>query len=104
LAVTSVRGFGRRRRGRGRCRSGYGAIGPLNRIDPVRAQQHLMFPVIDVDLGPRWEFNLGLGFGLTPSTDTYLIKMILGYRLDVPKAEFDVPKAGAGETDLRQRP
>jgi hypothetical protein len=38
------------------------------------------------------------------STDTYLIKMILGYRLDVPKAEFDVPKAGAGETDLRQRP
>jgi hypothetical protein len=38
--------------------------------------------VIDLDLGPKWEFNAGVGFGLTPSTDRLIIKMILGYRFD----------------------
>jgi hypothetical protein len=58
----------------------YGDIGPVSNIDPPRKQQHLIFPVIDVDLGPRWEFNLGIGAGLTSSTDRLIIKMILGYR------------------------
>ena len=31
----------------------YGDIGPISRIDPPRKQQHLIFPVIDVDFGPR---------------------------------------------------
>jgi len=38
--------------------------------------------VVDLDLGPKWEFNAGVGFGLTPSTDQLIIKMILGYRFD----------------------
>jgi hypothetical protein len=58
----------------------YGDIGPISRIDPPRQQQHLVFSVIDVDLGPRWEFNFGVGAGLTPGTDRLIIKMILGYR------------------------
>ena len=33
-------------------------------------------------LGPRWEFNLGVGVGMTPSTDHLLVKMILGYRFE----------------------
>lgn len=60
----------------------YGAVGPLDRIDPGREQQHQIFPVVDIDLGPRWEFNFGIGIGLTPSTDSLLVKMILGYRFD----------------------
>ena len=58
----------------------YGAVGPVSGFDPVRRQQHMIFPVVDLNLGPRWEFNAGVGFGLTPSTDTYLLKVILGYR------------------------
>ena len=58
----------------------YGDIGPITHIDSLRHQQHLIFPVIDVDLGPRWEFNFGLGAGLTPATDRFIVKMILGYR------------------------
>ena len=58
----------------------YGGIGPVSAFDPIRRQQHLIFPVIDLDLGPRWEFNAGVGFGLTPSSDSFLIKVILGYR------------------------
>lgn len=58
----------------------YGAVGPVSAFDPVRRQQHLIFPVVDLNLGPRWEFNAGVGFGLTPSTDSYILKVILGYR------------------------
>jgi hypothetical protein len=60
----------------------YGALGPVTHLDRGRDQQHQIFPVIDLDLGPRWEFNAGIGFGLTPSTDRLIIKMILGYRFE----------------------
>jgi hypothetical protein len=39
--------------------------------------------VLDLDLGPRWEFNFGVGAGLTPSTDRLIVKLILGYRFDL---------------------
>jgi len=58
----------------------YGDIGPIDRIDRPRDQQHLIFPVLDIDLGPRWELNFGVGAGLTPATDRLIVKMILGYR------------------------
>ena len=62
----------------------YGAIGPVSGFDPIRRQQHLIFPVIDLNLGPRWEFNAGVGFGLTPSTDSYILKVLVGYRFGGP--------------------
>jgi len=60
----------------------YGSLGPLGHFDRSRDQQHQLFPVLDLDLGPRWEFNAGVGFGLTPSTDRLIVQMILGYRFD----------------------
>jgi len=60
----------------------YGALGPVTHLARGRDQQHQIFPVIDFDLGPRWEFNAGIGVGLTPSTDRLIIKMILGYRFE----------------------
>jgi hypothetical protein len=60
----------------------YSALGPVTHFDRPRDQQHQLFPVIDLDLGPKWEFNAGIGFGLTPTTDQLTIKMILGYRFD----------------------
>jgi len=60
----------------------YGALGPVSHFDRARDQQHQLFPVIDLDLGPQWEFNAGVGVGLTPSTDRLIIKMILGYRFN----------------------
>ncbi|MBI3637388.1 MAG: hypothetical protein HY216_14440 [Candidatus Rokubacteria bacterium] len=58
----------------------YGALGPVRGFDPPRQQEHLLFAVVDLDLGPRWEFNAGIGAGLTPATDGLIFKMILGYR------------------------
>ena len=38
--------------------------------------------MVDLDLGENWEFNLGIGAGLTPATDSLILKSIIGYRFD----------------------
>jgi hypothetical protein len=43
-------------------------------------------PTIDVDFGPNWEFNLGVGVGVTHGTDHLLVKMIIGRRLSWGKS------------------
>lgn len=58
----------------------YGALGPVTGFDPVHDQQQQIIPAIDLNLGPRWEFNFGVGVGMTSGTDHLLAKMILGYR------------------------
>jgi len=58
----------------------YGSIGPLNDIDPPSQQQHQFFPTIDLNLSPKWEFNFGVGIGVTASTDHLIVKCIVGRR------------------------
>jgi hypothetical protein len=58
----------------------YGSLGPVSKFDPATVQQHQLFVTVDADFSPRWEFNAGYGFGLTPSIDKSIFKMILGYR------------------------
>jgi hypothetical protein len=60
----------------------YGTLGPTQSLYPVYEQQQQIFPVIDLNLSPKWEINFGLGVGLTRSTDHLITKMILGYRFD----------------------
>jgi hypothetical protein len=58
----------------------YGGLGPVTGFAPLREQSQQFIPVIDVDFGPNWEFNLGVGWGVTQATDRLLVKMILGRR------------------------
>jgi len=58
----------------------YGSLGPVTGFDPLYFQQEQIIPAIDYDFGPNWEFNLGLGVGVTRSTDHLLVKMIIGRR------------------------
>ena len=58
----------------------YGAFGPINDPAPLDRSEQQLFPAVDVDFGPDWEFNAGVGFGLTPATDRLLAKVILGRR------------------------
>jgi len=58
----------------------YAAYGPLTGLDPLADQGQQFFPSIDLDLGPQWEFNFGVGIGATRSTDHLIIKCILGRR------------------------
>ena len=58
----------------------YGSLGPVGHFSSPGDQQQQIFPVLDLNLSPRWEFNFGVGFGLTRSTDDLVIKLILGYQ------------------------
>jgi Putative MetA-pathway of phenol degradation len=58
----------------------YGSLGNIIGFDPVAEQQQQIVPALDLDLGPDWEFNFGVGVGFTRRTDHLLIKMILGRR------------------------
>ena len=60
----------------------YGSLGPVTGFDPIQDQQQQIFPTIDLNLGPQWEINFGLGVGVTRSTDHLIAKMILGYRFN----------------------
>lgn len=60
----------------------YGSVGSLSGFDPFRDQQQQIVPAIDIDFGENWEFNAGLGVGVTHSTDHLLVKMIIGRRFD----------------------
>lgn len=58
----------------------YGSLGPITGFDPFRDQEQQFVPSIDLNLSKDWEFNFGVGVGVTPSTDHLLVKMILGRR------------------------
>ncbi len=58
----------------------YGSLGSITGFDPFRLQQEQIVPSIDYDFGPNWEFNFGVGVGITHSTDHLLVKMIIGRR------------------------
>jgi hypothetical protein len=60
----------------------YGSVGPAIGFAPIDEQQQQILPAIDLNLSPKWEFNFGVGVGVTRSTDHLLAKMILGYRFD----------------------
>jgi hypothetical protein len=59
----------------------YGATGPINRLEPIANQEHSLYAAVNLDLGPAWEFNAGVGSALTASGDKHLVKMILGRRV-----------------------
>src|ERR1700677_373725 len=58
----------------------YGALGPITGFDPLQQQQQQIFAVTDLNFSPKWEFNFGVGVGLTGGTDHLLVKMIIGRR------------------------
>jgi hypothetical protein len=60
----------------------YGSVGPATDFLPIHQQQQQIFPAIDLNLAPQWEINLGLGVGLTGTTDHLIVKGIIGYRFD----------------------
>ena len=58
----------------------YSSLGTVGRLNSWHEQEHQIMPVLDLDFSPDWEFNFGVGIGLTRSTDDLLVKLILGRR------------------------
>ena len=58
----------------------YGSVGPVTGFDPFRDQSQQFIPAIDLNLSPDWEFNAGIGVGVTQATDHLILKFIVGRR------------------------
>jgi hypothetical protein len=58
----------------------YGALGPATDFYPLTRQYHQFFPSVDLDLSPKWEMNVGVGWDPGHSSDHMIVKFILGRR------------------------
>ena len=59
----------------------YGTLGSLRGLAPAQVQEHQLFGVFNLNFGPAWEVNVGVGKGFTRATDHLIGKMILGRRI-----------------------
>jgi hypothetical protein len=59
----------------------YGDIGQLDQIPGISQQSHALFLVADLDIDPKWEINVGPGWGLTKATDGFVFKLLVGRRI-----------------------
>jgi hypothetical protein len=60
--------------------SDFGKIGDFSRL---AEQQHTLFAVTDFKAG-IFDVNFGVGYGLTSSSDRWVVKSIIGYAFPVP--------------------
>src|SRR5574338_1425183 len=58
----------------------YSTLGTFQKILPGNLQEHLLGPVIDLYGLKNWECNGGFLFCLTPNSNQYVFKLILGRR------------------------
>ncbi len=63
----------------------YGSQGPVTGFFALKDQEQQFFPCVDLNLSEDWEFNFGMGVGVTRSTDHLILKMIIGRRFDFPR-------------------
>jgi hypothetical protein len=66
----------------------YADFGEIGRFGRLPDQQHTLFAVTDFKLGV-FDVNLGLGYGLTPSSDRFVVKTIVGYAFPAPGGSPD---------------
>jgi hypothetical protein len=57
----------------------YASLGPIAGPVPLSEQAHYLYEVIDLLAVPHFELNAGVGEGLTPASNGFVVKMILGY-------------------------
>ena len=69
----------------------YADLGEIGNFKKLSDQQHTLFAVTDFKLGV-FSVNFGVGYGLTPASDRFVVKTIVGYA-------FPVPGASAGTSE-----
>jgi len=60
----------------------YGVMGKPFNWDKKEIQTHQFYLVTDLELSPDYEINIGVGHGITQSSDQWNIKLILGRRVE----------------------
>jgi hypothetical protein len=61
----------------------YADFGKIGDFYKLADQQHTLFAVTDFKAG-IFDVNFGVGYGLTPSSDRWVVKTIIGYAFPVP--------------------
>jgi hypothetical protein len=61
----------------------YSDFGKIGDFSKLADQQHTLFAVTDFKAGV-FDVDLGVGFGLTPGSDRFVVKSIIGYAFPVP--------------------
>jgi hypothetical protein len=56
----------------------YGYYGEFGNFVSLHNQQQQFFPVVNLFVSPKWEINIGAGWGATGSTDHLIVKCVLG--------------------------
>ena len=60
----------------------YGSLGPLNQFKKSSEQGHALFLAYDLVGNNKWELNIGPGWGLTPATDGFVFKILVGRKIN----------------------
>ena len=42
----------------------------VDRLPPFKNQEQQIIPTVDLNFGPKWEFNFGVGIGITVPLNT----------------------------------
>ncbi|MEW6644233.1 MAG: hypothetical protein AB1586_27255 [Pseudomonadota bacterium] len=69
----------------------YADLGEFGHFGKMSEQQHTLFAVTDFKVG-EVDVNFGVGYGLTPASDRWVIKTILGYAFPVPGNASDASR------------
>ena len=59
----------------------YGSLCQFRNILPLKMQEHLLGPIIDLYIHPMWEIQGGFLFGLTENSNQRVFKLLLGRRV-----------------------
>jgi hypothetical protein len=59
----------------------YSSLGNFNSIKSFNEQEHLLGPMIDLYIDPKWEINGGYLFGLTSPSNQQIVKLVIGRRI-----------------------
>jgi hypothetical protein len=61
----------------------------VSQFDPIDQQSQQIFPVIDLNLSPKWEINFGAGVDVSNASDHLIVKGIIGRRFSWGKGHKD---------------
>jgi hypothetical protein len=73
----------------------YADFGEIGNFARLADQQHTLFAVTDFKLGV-FDVNFGVGYGLTPASDRWVVKTIVGYAFPVPGGNPGTSERTAG--------
>lgn len=72
----------------------YADFGRIGDFSKLADQQHTLFAVTDFKLGV-FGVNFGVGYGLTPASDRWVVKTIVGYAFPVPGSNAMASASGS---------